>query len=85
MTYLENADYPILATAQPGTVVLIRAASVYGNLTLYPVNTLARRLADLAGTVTLTIAALRIIRRLGFEVVVDAEESVAAMLRDQLN
>lgn len=54
---------------------------VYGATKLYPANDQARDLARLAGTTTLTMETLNIARRMGMEVVIDAERTVADHLR----
>lgn len=49
--------------------ILIEVKSVYGELKAYPACGRARCFADLAGTKTLTYAALKLIEQLGFVVV----------------
>ena len=55
------------ATTQRGTID-VQVREVYGNRTVYPVCPTAQLLAQLAGTRTLTPAALRTIEQLGFTV-----------------
>lgn len=52
--------------------VLIK--SVYGNELIYPVSDNAKLLADLTGKKTLTKEALATIKKLGYEVEVQAQE-----------
>lgn len=49
------------------TQIVVKAREIYGNLTFYPANAQAQRLADLVGTKTLTIVALRQAKAMGFE------------------
>lgn len=53
----------------PEMVALVEVRSVYGRTTYYPANDLAMRLADLAGTATLTPRAIETIRSMGIEVI----------------
>jgi hypothetical protein len=48
---------------------LIEVRTVYGRRTYYPANRLAQQLADLAGTATLTPAAIEKIREMGIKVI----------------
>ena len=48
--------------------------NVYGNELIYPDNMIAKLLIDLTGKKTAGAADLRIIKRLGYEVVVDARD-----------
>lgn len=50
------------------TMIQVCIKSVYGNDTIYPVCEIAKGLAALAGTKTLTENSLRIIRSMGFKV-----------------
>lgn len=50
-----------------GTIT-VSVRDVYGRTTVYAVCERAKLLASLAGTKTLTMDALRVIRRLGFEI-----------------
>jgi hypothetical protein len=49
-------------------IVEITLKSVYGETKAYPINEAAKIFADLAGTKTLTMQALRKIRDLGYEI-----------------
>lgn len=49
-------------------VVQVNLKSVYGEVKAYPANEAAKLFADLAGTKTLTMEALRKIKALGYEV-----------------
>lgn len=46
--------------------ITVRVKEVYGNRTVYPVCEIARRLANLIGTKTLTHSALQKIEALGY-------------------
>ena len=48
--------------------------NVYGNELIYPDNVIAKLLIDLTGKKTAGAADLRIIKRLGYAVVVDARD-----------
>jgi len=50
----------------------IEVKSVYGELKAYPICSKARCFADLAGTKTLTRAALELVSTLGFEIISNA-------------
>lgn len=50
--------------------ITVRLDRVYSNMTCYPVCALALGFANIAGTKTLTPGALRTIRHMGFNVVV---------------
>ena len=54
--------------------ITVKIKQVYGNTVAYPVCDQARLLAQLAGTTTLTIQALKIIKSLGFEVIQQTPE-----------
>jgi hypothetical protein len=54
--------------------ITVKIKQVYGNTVAYPVCDQARLLAQLAGTTTLTIQALKIIKSLGFEVIQQSPE-----------
>ena len=56
--------------------ILVRIKDVYGTQTVYPVCELACGLAALAGTKTLTPAALKIIRSLGYQIAVESPLTV---------
>lgn len=59
--------------------IKVQLRSVYGNDVIYPACPDARRFADLAGTRTLTVQALKIIRDLGYKIeVVLLTVSIAA-------
>ncbi len=49
-------------------VVEVNLKNVYGEVKAYPINEAAKLLADLAGTKTLTMAALKKIQALGYEI-----------------
>jgi len=49
--------------------ITVKIKQVYGNTVAYPVCEQARLLAQLAGTTTLTIQALKTIKALGFVVI----------------
>ena len=55
-------------------IITVKIKQVYGNTVAYPVCDQARLLAQLAGTTTLTIQALKIIKSLGFEVIQQTPE-----------
>jgi hypothetical protein len=48
--------------------IFVTIRNVYGNDTIYPACDQSRLLADLAGHKTLTASDLRIIRKMGYEV-----------------
>jgi len=50
------------------TTVKVKARQVYGNWLLYPNNSAADHFAELAGTKTLSLHNLRLIKALGFTV-----------------
>lgn len=50
--------------------ITVEIKNVYGNTTIYPVCAKAKLFADIAGTKTLTFAAIHKIKFLGFEVIV---------------
>lgn len=54
--------------------VIVRRREVYGVAKFYPVNDNARMIAELAGTKTLTPAAMALAQRLGFSLVATADE-----------
>lgn len=54
--------------------ITVKIRQVYGNTVAYPVCHQAKLLAQLAGTTTLTIQALKTIKALGFEVVQQSPE-----------
>lgn len=49
-------------------VVEVNLKSVYGEVKAYPANEAAQLFADIAGTKTLTMEALRKIQALGYEI-----------------
>lgn len=53
--------------------VYVQIKQVYGNRVIYPACTKAQHFADIAGTKTLTMAAIQHIKCLGFEVKVQQE------------
>ena len=53
--------------------IIIRVATVYGSLTVYPVCDTSKLLAALAKTKTLTSAALGIAEKLGYELEIKPE------------
>jgi hypothetical protein len=55
------------------TTVTVSQKNTYGNITFYPANDLARFFAKVAGTKTLTIDVLKMIKDQGFEVIVISE------------
>jgi hypothetical protein len=59
-------------------VIEVRFDRIYGRLTCYPVNDAAKALAEIAGTKTLTPAAIEGARKLGFKVAI-APESVETL------
>lgn len=54
--------------------ILVQIKTIYGNETIYPVDTPAKLFAKLAGTKTLTRAALRTVKELGYEIKVQQDE-----------
>jgi len=64
-----------LESAMTQTIV-VRIKDVYGTQTVYPVCELAIGLAALAGTKTLTPAALKIIKSLGYQIAVESPLTV---------
>lgn len=64
-----NANFPVPVDV---AAIHIEVKSVYGELKAYPVCTKARCFADLAGTKTLTRAALELVCALGFEIISNA-------------
>lgn len=61
----------------------IRATSVYGRVTFYPVDANAKLIAAIEQTTTITPRAIALAVRLGFEV--QFEEGSAAALNERLN
>lgn len=57
------------APASDTKMILIEVKNVYGELKVYPVCPRARCFADIAGTKTLTHAALCLIEQLGYAIV----------------
>ena len=57
----------------------IISRNVYGNRVIYPHCATARNFARIAGTKTLTIAALQQIKNLGFEIVEHHESALEAL------
>lgn len=55
------------------TSIIVRITNVYGNRVVYPVCDVACKLAALIGTKTFTDRALRQIKDLGYELVVQPE------------
>lgn len=55
--------------------IIVRVRNIYGNKTVYPVCDKARIFAQLAGHSTLTRATLDGIRRLGYLIEVQQEET----------
>jgi hypothetical protein len=51
--------------------IIVKVKDVYGQATVYPVCVLAEEFAKLAGTKTLTRAALNSIRAIGFKVTLE--------------
>jgi len=56
--------------------IIVRIKDVYGTQTVYPVCELAIGLAALAGTKTLTPAAIKIIRSLGYQIAIESPLTV---------
>jgi hypothetical protein len=54
--------------------VEVEARNVYGAVKFYPICDIACKLASLAGTTTLTPKALRLIRSMGFEVIIEQQK-----------
>ena len=53
--------------------ITVRVTNNYGNHTVYPSCEVARKLAALAGTKTLTPQAIRLIKDLGYTVLVEEQ------------
>lgn len=53
--------------------IIVKIKEVYGQRTVYPVCATAQKLAELAGTKTLTHAALQKIESLGFVIAVEQQ------------
>jgi hypothetical protein len=49
-------------------VIEVNLKSVYGEVKAYPINEAAKLFAALAGTKTLTVQSLKLIKSLGYEV-----------------
>lgn len=60
--------------------VRITARKVYGETKFYPANLQAECLATVAGTKTLTLHALRAASRMGCDVLVDGDATLADIL-----
>jgi hypothetical protein len=58
---------------------VVKAKSVYGETKFYPVNEIARGFADVAGTKTLTPETLRIMKRMGVALTLDADATLETM------
>lgn len=58
--------------------ILIKIRSVYGNEAYYPVCNDAKSFASIAGTTTLTLATLRSIVKLGYQIGVEYAPGVIA-------
>ena len=65
------------------TLLQIQQRSVYGVLTIYPINDVAQRFAEIAGTKTLTPKTLKLAEQLGFTIQVQAEDVDAWRTRGQ--
>ena len=63
--------------------ILITAKSVYGETKFYPANHAAECAARVAGTKTLTLHALRALRDMGCDVVVDGSRTVRELVLAQ--
>ena len=53
-------------------VVEVEVKNVYGKELIYPVNDVAKKFAQIAGTTTLTLAVFKKIRELGCDVIITA-------------
>lgn len=51
--------------------IVVKIKDIYGTQTIYPVCEIAKGLAALAGTKTLTQASIKIIKSLGYQVSVE--------------
>lgn len=49
-------------------VIEVNLKSVYGEVKAYPINEAAKLFAELAGTKTLTMQSIKLIKALGYEV-----------------
>lgn len=58
---------------------IVKARNVYGETKFYPVNAVAQGFADIAGTKTLTLETLRIMKRLGVELQLSADATLDAL------
>lgn len=63
-------------------VIQVKLKNVYGKTLIYPVCPNAKRFAQLANTTTLTVESLRIIEKLGFDLV--ATDGSMAYLQKEL-
>ncbi len=54
--------------------IRVQAKQVYGNQTYYPACVEAQLMADVAGTKTITENTLRILKRAGYEIIVQTEQ-----------
>lgn len=61
--------------------ITVTARNVYGTTKLYPANSQAHALAEIAGTKTLSVAVLQIAARMGFLVTVAGDTTEAAILQ----
>lgn len=56
--------------------IVVKIKDVYGTQTIYPVCEIAKGLAALAGTKTLTQASIKIIKSLGYQVAVESPVTI---------
>lgn len=59
-----NAAAPV-----PAQAIQVEVKSVYGQSKVYPLCAQAKLFAELAGTTTLTARSLRLVEKLGYEIV----------------
>jgi hypothetical protein len=61
--------------------VRVKAVTHYGQTRIYPLCDRAKLFALIAGTTTLTVETLRLIDRMGFDIVIDGDATVETMLK----
>lgn len=80
-----TSNTPIAATFDERAVryapltVIVKARSIYGETKFYPVNDAAKAFAEIARTKTLTVETLRIIKRMGVTLSIDAGATLDAL------
>ena len=70
----------LIPTNPHPAAVRVTARTIYGATKFYPSNPTAHGLAAIAKTTTLTVDVLKIAERMGLNVVIDGDKTLADML-----